>query len=272
MLYAYMDPSGTHAGAPVLAIAGFIAEENIWIEFQTRWHAVLDDPKWPSRLTEFHMVDCANRDKEFFNGRWIFAECLTLYGELCRLIRDSEIIPIGKAVVRDIFQKLSPEDLIFLNSDNIRLGNPLDVCFQGILQQILRKVNRFMPGEKVGVIFDRESREVEEKFAQFCLTYWQSYSQGDLIAGIGFGDSKDVVGLQAADLLAYGTRELGELWLRPPDTEPYFPVIPALWNMLWAKAQNETTSPDGTIFDLHALREVLANVRQGKTLPKREVI
>lgn len=266
-----MDPSGTHVRAPVLAIAGFLAEEDLWIEFQKRWHAVLDDPKWPSRLTEFHMVDCVNRHREFLKGRWTFAECLMLCGELCRLIGHSEIIPIGKAVICDIFQKISPEDLTLLSSDNVRLGNPLDVCFQGILQQILRKVNLFRPGEKVGVIFDRESREVEEKFAQFCFTYWQSYSQGDVIAGIGFGDSKDVVGLQAADLLAYGTRELGELWFKPPDREPYFPVIPSLWNMLWAKAQSETTSPDGTLFDLNALREVLANVKQGNTLPKREV-
>jgi hypothetical protein len=215
------------------------------------------------------MVDCVHRDKEFFIGRWNFAECLALYGELCRLISAIEIVPIGRAVVCEIFDQIPAEDLALLSAENVRLGNPLDACFQGLLQQLLNKMDILGKDDKVAVAFDQDGRQIEEKFAEFCFTYGRSYFQGDFIAGIGFADSKELTGLQAADLISYGTREVAELLFSPPTSEPYFPVIPALWNMLMVKAGSPRTSPDGNVFDLIALKEVVEKVKRGEMLPKK---
>jgi hypothetical protein len=82
VLYAYVDPSGTHKDSPMISIAGFVAEESKWDDFRTRWSEVLNKTSWPSKLTRFHMFDCVHCEGVFFEGRWRFAERLALYGEL----------------------------------------------------------------------------------------------------------------------------------------------------------------------------------------------
>ena len=43
MLYAYMDPSGTHLKSPVLSIFGFVANEDAWRAFDKAWRMILDN-------------------------------------------------------------------------------------------------------------------------------------------------------------------------------------------------------------------------------------
>ena len=56
VLFAYMDPSGTHAGSPVISISGFVADESTWIAFDEAWKGVLEKPSWPSQLSRFHIT------------------------------------------------------------------------------------------------------------------------------------------------------------------------------------------------------------------------
>jgi hypothetical protein len=65
VLQAYFDASGTHEGSNVLCIAGFIGEEDAFVDLDQRWERVLDKPCWPTRLSEFHMVDCVHGESEF---------------------------------------------------------------------------------------------------------------------------------------------------------------------------------------------------------------
>ena len=271
MLAAYMDGSGTHAGSKVVAISGFLADENSWLEFDQKWNAVLDDPKWPSRLSEFHIVDCVHGENEFADGHWSFAQRLYLYGELCGLIRNSNIAPIGASVLTESFQKIPADDLALLSDERTRLGTPLDVCFQGLMQQIFHRVHEIGDNETVGIIFDQEEKPREEKFTDFCNHYSYSFYLGDHFAGRGFADSKKLTPLQAADLLAYGTFQLAHIWIEPLKVEPYFPVIPALWKMLVTLAAMPGTSPNGTVVDLEGLKAIVEKVKRGETLPKKVV-
>jgi hypothetical protein len=53
MLSAYFDESGTHGGSAAVAIAGYMATCEAWVEFEARWLAILSS----FGLENFHMTD-----------------------------------------------------------------------------------------------------------------------------------------------------------------------------------------------------------------------
>jgi hypothetical protein len=217
------------------------------------------------------MVDCVHGDNEFAEGYWSFAQRLYLYGELCALIGNSNIAPIGTSVLSGSFQQISAEDIALLSEERTRLGTPLDICFQGLMQQIFHRVHEIGSDETVGIIFDNEEKRREDSFSDFCNHYSYSFFLGDHFAGHGFTDSKNLTGLQAADLLAYGTFQLAHMWIEPLKVEPYFPVIPALWKMLVTLAGTPGTSPYGTVIDADGLKSIVEKVKKGETLPKKPI-
>lgn len=55
MIQAFLDESGTHAEAPVLAVAGCYGEEDQWVEFRRYWQPYSKG---------FHAKDCSSRFPE----------------------------------------------------------------------------------------------------------------------------------------------------------------------------------------------------------------
>jgi Protein of unknown function (DUF3800) len=269
VLYAFVDGSGTHAASRVVAIAGFVANDSGWADFDTRWQAVLDDRQWPSRPSELHMFECAHGDGEYLENRWLYAQRLALYGDLCRVIVNSRMRPIAASVITECFHQIPPSDLALLQQPNVRLGTPLDVAFQMLTQQILGAVHSVDTTEEVSVVFDKDDKGREENFADFCQHYANDYLHGDVFSGIAFMDSKKFTPLQAADLLAYGTLHLAQRSHYPSEAEPHFPIIPAFWKMLLRLAENRDTSPYGTICNLQTLTALVEKVKRGEMIPKR---
>jgi hypothetical protein len=190
VLFGFMDGSATHNGSRVMGIAGSIGEEAEMLALHSKWNLILEDNKYPTRLSEFHMYDCVTVFKEFLEGCWTFAERLTLYGELCDLLMSSNIRPIGASVATDAFQQISAEDLEVLSQDRVQLGTPLDVCFHMITQQILRAVNESGREKTIGVIFDKDNKAREGRFSELCDRYISQYYLGDMFTGYGFADSR----------------------------------------------------------------------------------
>ena len=268
VLYAYMDPSGTHADSPVLSISGFVANDVAWSSFDKAWRAVLDKPIWPSRLSRFHMVDCAHCEEEFFEGRWRFAERLSLYGELVEVIRRSEIRPVSASVVTNCFEQIPKEDLELLQLPENRIGTPLDMVFHMITQQIIKCVRQFDVNETVAVLLDQDDSTREEHFASFANIYMNAYYLGETFSAYGFGDSRKYTPLQAADLLAYGTHHLVQTVEAMPDYHrPDFPVIPAFWGMLTDMA-GRPLAPNGEGLNLKGLQDLVRKVKNKEFLPK----
>ena len=143
MIQGYFDGSGTHVGSKVLVIAGFIGEEEAFVDLDQQWEKVLNDPRWPTRLPEFHTVECVHGGGEFQQGGWNYAERLALYGDLTRVIVEVGerhiLLPIGAGAVTGIFNKIATADLDLLTAEG--LGTPFDLTFQLLLQQIIHRTN-----------------------------------------------------------------------------------------------------------------------------------
>ncbi|MFZ0124569.1 MAG: hypothetical protein WAL48_10335, partial [Xanthobacteraceae bacterium] len=64
---AYFDESGTHAGAEVSGIAGFVGNARQWRKFEKRATKLFAR----FRVDVFHTIDVRHSDKDFEVGRWI---------------------------------------------------------------------------------------------------------------------------------------------------------------------------------------------------------
>lgn len=269
VLQGYFDGSGTHEGSNVLCIAGFIGEEDAFVDLDRRWKNVLDNPRWPTRVSEFHMVDCVHGDGEFREGQWGYAERLLLYGDLTRAIVNASdshaLIPIGAGVVADIFEQIAQSDLDLLRGES--LGTAFDLTFQLLLQQVIHRTHARWPDETFGLMYDKGNRPEADRFRALCNEYASRFHLGDIFHSWGQADSKEFTPLQAADLFAFGTLHLAQRNHCPSEAEPHFPVIPAFWNMLLKIAA------DGGIYDLGALNKLLPKVRAKERMPtKQEVL
>jgi len=266
VLHGYFDGSGTHEDSNVLSIAGFIGEEDAFVDLDRKWDEVLDNPRWPTRLSEFHMVDCVHGDGEFLKGGWTYPERLALYGDFTQVIvgacATGTILPIGAATVTGIFKQIAEADLDLLKAE--ALGTPFDLTFQLLLQQILHRASERWPNETLGLLYDKGNKPEADRFGALCNEYAARFHAGDILHSWGQADSKQFTPLQAADLFAFGTLHLAQLNHFPREAEPYFPTIPAFWNMLLKIAA------DGGIYDLEALNKLLPKVRAKERMPTKQ--
>jgi hypothetical protein len=67
-----------------------------------------------------------------FEG-WIFAERLTIWGELISVITSTPLAALGSVVIIADFARLETAELALLRSEG--LGEPLDLLLQYILQK-----------------------------------------------------------------------------------------------------------------------------------------
>jgi len=166
MIQGYFDGSGTHEGSKVLVIAGFIGGEEAFVDLDQHWERVLDDPRWPTRLSEFHTVDCVHGVGEFQRAAWSYAERLALYGSLTRLIVEVGerhiLLPIGAGVVAGIFDEIAKADLDLREVEG--LGTPFDLTFQLLLQQIIHRAYERWPHEEIGLLYDKGNKPEADRF------------------------------------------------------------------------------------------------------------
>lgn len=106
--FAYIDESGTHAGARYCAVAGYRGSPEQWKRFDREWKAIL--AKY--HIKEFH-------SKTFFSRKhirsrtknpyqdWSDDQARTFLGELLTVIRKRKIRPVGCAVKVGDFESYS---------------------------------------------------------------------------------------------------------------------------------------------------------------------
>ena len=92
---------------------------------------MLDNPRWPKRIKRVHTVEFVHGYGEFEG--WIFAERLTIWGELISVITSTPLAALGSVVITEDFARLETAELALLRSEG--LGEPLDLLLQYILQK-----------------------------------------------------------------------------------------------------------------------------------------
>ena len=250
MLVSFNDDSGTHDGAKVVLLCGFLADGDDWLKIDAPWNAVLSKQEWPSVIKAFHTFDCVDGVKEFLG--WSYAQRLAMLGDLVNVIVSLPIMAIGAAVIVRDFNALSLEDRELFKKD--KKATPLEFIFHLQMQQIIHKGVELKHADQIGVVFETSKPATEDRFRDMYIDYRDGFHLGDRLLGRPLFLDKKQPALQAADILAYCTYQLVMQNYFPSDAAPTFVMAPFM-RML------DGIVHDGGIYDATALESLLRRAR-----------
>lgn len=103
IVHAYFDESGTHAGSPVLCVAGYAFWKRDARLLSKEWEKVLN----MYNLPYFHMVDCAHGNKLFSNLS--LQQRIDVSKSLIEIVKNRAAIGFAVSVDTSAYNELMPE-------------------------------------------------------------------------------------------------------------------------------------------------------------------
>ncbi len=189
-VHAFFDERGTHAGSPVLWVAGYFVLESKIDEFNTKWNSVLHE----ANLSHFHMVDCAHGNGEF--AYLTKTERVAVQTKLIEIIHELTARGIGAMVVARVYEELMPY--------HPNMGSAYNYCIWHYLEAVRLWISE--EGRPFHVHYHFQGGHASDGEADRIL----KFSFAKLPAGAPFGysshqfvEKRTTPGVQAADLLAW---------------------------------------------------------------------
>ena len=192
------DPAGQAKGSEVPVVAGYIASADYWTRFCAEWKAALDRHRAPYfHFREFaskHL--CAKRDSPYY--QWNHERRDDFLYDLAMIAGDVAV-PIG-----GLYDAKKHHALGFN-------GDPFKGAFAAFFNDVREAMDTHWPGctDKVLFIFDNNDNK---KWRESLHEVYDFFKEKDGRFGeLTFEDDKDPkhLGLQAADMSAYATRQQG---------------------------------------------------------------
>jgi hypothetical protein len=189
VLQIFMDESGIHERASVVAVAGYIARPKEWRAWTKRWNAA----KRPIKI--FHAADCANLRGEFKG--WDKNQRDRFVANLLPVIPAHQLAGIVIGINLD--------DLTEVFKDNPELsemlGTPYAACFQWAVSIIMEIASKHGPGE--AMVFVHEVNNFRGEAIKGFEYVREFLNPRSIPIKLKFGAKADYPPLQAADVLAY---------------------------------------------------------------------
>jgi Protein of unknown function (DUF3800) len=228
MLTAFFDDSGTDGQGPFCALAGYVATADQWINFSDAWDIELRaEPK----ITYLKMSE-ANSKKGDFLGWDIEA-------------RDKKILLLTEIINRHVIGGMAC--IISHKAYNAAgknylpdtINNPYWMCFQKAVIETIQIYGHEQGGGKINFVFDTQGIGYERRAAMIhdgLRKTLASSGFGSLLGSLTFASDRDLLPLQAADLLAWHVRRhadmksRGESESRPTNEAlQKIPIILSAW-------------------------------------------
>lgn len=212
MLTAYLDETGHSKDERQRfnGMAGLLAPSAKWERLEVKWKRTLRE----FRLPHFHTKDFANRRREYEG--WSEDRRQKLYGRLLTHIEAAHPFPIGSILAMSDYNSLT-------NHQRSLFGDPYHIGFLSTLSQLTAIAGemRLEPGTKIAPVF---SDHVEFRHAALrgyeLLCRHREVKQW--IDSPVFRDMRDLVPLQAADIVAYELyKEFERTLFRPNAPQRY---------------------------------------------------
>jgi hypothetical protein len=215
MIQAFIDDSASNTGDRRLYLAGYVNFADSWIAFANEWERVL---RMPPSIKYFRMVE-ANSLRGEFEG-WKDGD------------RDRKVWKLAETIYRhapwsiECSVSQNDHDRIVKPAAPYGLGNPYSSCFYGIIISLARFHAANNLSIPVDFIFDQHSALEGE--AHLFYEYHKSLQLPEVKAVLGstpiFRDDKQVLPIQAADMLAWHLRREAE-GNDPPGSRPALDLL-----------------------------------------------
>jgi len=197
VLTTYMDESGTHDGALVCVVGGFVASPSQWRKFTGKWCKALKDEELPY----LHVADyLASRDDFEFTKDWPHhRKTMSLY-RLAGVVRNHARALVATSVLLSEFENAVSKT----DGGRKYFPTPYSYChFWSVLSISLWAQEQESRGP-VSVLFERGPKKGGEIAGKFYAAIQKPMNQKKWKLGIvGTETSDNVVAFQACDLVSH---------------------------------------------------------------------
>jgi hypothetical protein len=213
-LSAYLDETGHSRDErqKFVGIAGLIAPVASWETFERKWKATLEIFKLPY----FHMKEYAHSAQTFKGWEGKEAKRQKLFGKLMMHMETTYLLPFGAIIPMKDFRSFKKEQQDYFH-------DPYFLCFQSLVAACssILEFRKVPDEEKVALIF---SDQVE--FRNRALQIYKNVETANFYVRRStppiFKDMREIVPLQAADIIAYEMHKEFERQLNRPNAEPRY--------------------------------------------------
>jgi hypothetical protein len=216
MLTGYFDETG-HSKDPtqrIVGMGGLLAPASGWETFEHKWKRALKEFDIPY----FHMKEFAHSTDVFedWKGREIIRR--KLFAKLIKAMEAAYPIPIGATVPKEVYNATYAEYPQFKKEDLYH--EALHCCVGGAVG-IRHTMGQLDESEKVALVFSQHEEFRSHILKQYDRTI-KEFEPFQKISAISFADMRELVSLQAADLVAYELKKEHERRLYEPQKQPRY--------------------------------------------------
>lgn len=194
MFTAYCDDSGTHKGSRAAVVAGYIAQVVEWERLSKDWTKVLKD----FRVRQIHRADLEAFHGEFKKEKgWDATRRTELLQRLNPIIKDRTKVAMAAAVIKEDFEEVMPQEL------KIKFGGVYGWCAHELIVHARLWADARNHRKPINWVFEAGTRGYGQVQEMFRSCYADKRFRESYRIGSCSFDSKRLVPLQVADLLAY---------------------------------------------------------------------
>jgi hypothetical protein len=193
MVTGYFDDSGTSAHDSVVVVAGYIGSVSQWQKFGQEWRSLLSE----FGVTVMHRTDLENYRGEFVG--WTPETRNVFVNKAQQIIKRRTYVAIGKAVIKADFEEVFPDNLKRF------YGGAYGFCAILCLARAKRWFDKTNLKDPIDWVFEVGTEGSGQISHLLNSLYTDVQMRTDFrLSRWSFAD-KDVVPLQAADVIAYET-------------------------------------------------------------------
>ena len=220
MLRSYTDESGHSGDSRFVCMGGCITTVEVWSHFEEEWKRALND----AGVSCFHMTEFESSRGEFKKWKNKPDEHKLFLAKLLSIMDAHTMIYLAATEpVHKIAGKLAYKDDPYLD------------CLVGIIDSAALYVGSLDANEKIEMVFadhPEHTRRVRTIFPEIRDAVGGMYQR---LGPDAYGSPKDIIPLQAADLVAFEVRKERERMQLRQDDQPRWPLTqllkkPFYWN------------------------------------------
>jgi len=208
VLICYLDDSGKDPQNPITTLAGYVAKDTAWQDFEIEVEPIFYD----CGINVLHTRDLENTDGEFTGWRKLKKQAFV--SRLSTALSRHAVMGMSVSAAKDIYKQRATE------SERKRTITPYAWCFNLIVNWLLTdiRVGRLTHSEGVSFILERgheNNAEAKQVFHDVCRLYDDASLA---LRSISFAPKEACRAIQMADLFAFYSRRHGkQMYLAPPD-------------------------------------------------------